>query len=252
MSIVGTQITDVLTDQLGISLYLSTAVFAGLLAVNFAPSLTWQPDDNTSFTLLPRYQRTLSDGVGGFLPSQGTLYPNPNGQIPRDVNPGEPGYDHYWKTDESIGYAFTHRFNEVWSFRQDLRLQNEKVDHRSIGSLGLQDDLRTLNRYNYPLVDHANVFAVDNQVEAKFDQGSVQHNVLMGVDYLHSHNDYKSGFGSAPTIDIFNPVYGQPIAPAPYTFHTNSLLEQRRTALVEYCIGQVKTGLPPEISPSCM
>ncbi|RBJ68125.1 hypothetical protein C3L29_038320, partial [Pseudomonas sp. MWU12-2534b] len=34
--IVGTQITDVLTDQLGISLYLSTAVFAGLLAVNFA------------------------------------------------------------------------------------------------------------------------------------------------------------------------------------------------------------------------
>lgn len=36
VSIVGTQITDVLTDQLGISLYLSTAVFAGLLAVNFA------------------------------------------------------------------------------------------------------------------------------------------------------------------------------------------------------------------------
>ena len=36
VSIVGTQITDVLTDQLGISLYLSTAVFAGLLAVNCA------------------------------------------------------------------------------------------------------------------------------------------------------------------------------------------------------------------------
>lgn len=36
VSIVGTQITDVLTDQLGISLYLSTAAFAGLLAVNFA------------------------------------------------------------------------------------------------------------------------------------------------------------------------------------------------------------------------
>ncbi|MBF0637918.1 COG4705 family protein [Pseudomonas protegens] len=36
VSIVGTQITDVLTDQLGITLYLSTAVFAGLLAVNFA------------------------------------------------------------------------------------------------------------------------------------------------------------------------------------------------------------------------
>lgn len=38
VSIVGTQITDVLTDKLGVSLYASTAVFAGLLAANF---LAW-------------------------------------------------------------------------------------------------------------------------------------------------------------------------------------------------------------------
>ncbi|MGC5701426.1 hypothetical protein J4P02_14620 [Pseudomonas sp. NFXW11] len=36
VSIVGTQITDVLTDKLGVSLYASTAVFAVLLAGNFA------------------------------------------------------------------------------------------------------------------------------------------------------------------------------------------------------------------------
>ncbi|MDE1164908.1 MAG: hypothetical protein PW845_05835 [Pseudomonas sp.] len=35
VSIVGTQITDVLTDGLGVSLYVSTAVFATLLAINF-------------------------------------------------------------------------------------------------------------------------------------------------------------------------------------------------------------------------
>ncbi|WP_445144839.1 TonB-dependent siderophore receptor [Dyella sp. Tek66A03] len=192
----------------------------------FAPSLTWKPDDDTSLTLLARDQRSLSSGVGGFLPSQGTLYPNPNGQIPRDVNPGEPDYDYYHKTDASLGYEFTHRFDDVWSVRQDLRVQNETVDHRSIGSLGLQDDLRTLNRYNYPLVDEAHVFAVDNQAEAKFAQGEVQHTVLMGVDYLHSTNDYKSGFGAAPPIDIFDPVYGAPIEPTPYTFHTHSVLEQ--------------------------
>ena len=192
----------------------------------FAPSLTWKPDDDTSLTLLARYQRNLSSGVGGFLPSQGTLYPNPNGQIPRDVNPGEPGYDYYHKTDASIGYEFTHRFDEVWSVRQDMRVQNASVDSRSIGSLGLQDDLRTLNRYNYPLVDEAHVFAVDNQAEAKFAQGDVQHTVLMGVDYLHSDNDYKSGFGAAAPIDIFDPVYGAPIIPTPYTFHTHSVLEQ--------------------------
>ncbi|MFJ2366349.1 hypothetical protein ACIPIN_22050 [Pseudomonas sp. NPDC087697] len=35
VSVVGTQITDVLTDKLGISLYASTAVFSVLLAINF-------------------------------------------------------------------------------------------------------------------------------------------------------------------------------------------------------------------------
>lgn len=36
VSIVGTQITDVLTDKLDVSLYASTALFSGLLALNFA------------------------------------------------------------------------------------------------------------------------------------------------------------------------------------------------------------------------
>ncbi|WP_248798391.1 hypothetical protein [Pseudomonas sp. MWU13-2105] len=36
VSIVGTQITDLLTDKLGISLFVSTAIFSVLLAVNFA------------------------------------------------------------------------------------------------------------------------------------------------------------------------------------------------------------------------
>ncbi|KJJ95844.1 membrane protein [Pseudomonas sp. 21] len=35
VSILGTQVTDILTDVLDVSLYLSTAVFSGLLAINF-------------------------------------------------------------------------------------------------------------------------------------------------------------------------------------------------------------------------
>lgn len=44
VSIVGTQITDLLTDQLGVSLYLSTAVFAAALAVIF---LLWYRSEGT-------------------------------------------------------------------------------------------------------------------------------------------------------------------------------------------------------------
>lgn len=35
VSIVGTQITDILTDKLEVSMYTSTAIFSGLLAINF-------------------------------------------------------------------------------------------------------------------------------------------------------------------------------------------------------------------------
>ncbi|MEB0045532.1 MULTISPECIES: hypothetical protein [unclassified Pseudomonas] len=35
VSVVGTQITDILTDKLGVSLYTSTVVFSALLAINF-------------------------------------------------------------------------------------------------------------------------------------------------------------------------------------------------------------------------
>jgi iron complex outermembrane recepter protein len=86
-----------------------------------------------------------------------------------------------------------------------------------------------LPRYNFPLIDRAHVFAIDNQAEAHFDTGVVQHTVLMGVDYLRSRNDYRSGFGSAPSIDIFDPVYGAPLPAAPFTTHTDNLLEQMAT-----------------------
>jgi iron complex outermembrane receptor protein len=192
----------------------------------FAPSLSWKPDDDTSFTLLARYQRSISRGVAGFLPSQGTLFGNPNGHIPASRYSGEPDYDRYAKTDASIGYQFTHRFNDTWSVRQDLRTQDAEVAERSVGGLGLESDLRTLDRYTFPLVDHARVFAVDNQVEGHFQGNGIDHTVLAGVDYLRSRNEYKSGFGSAPTLDIFDPVYGATIPDSPYTSRSIGTLRQ--------------------------
>ncbi|TCV92093.1 iron complex outermembrane receptor protein [Luteibacter rhizovicinus] len=205
----------------------------------FAPSLSWKPDEDTSLTLLARWHQTYSDGVGGFLPSVGTLYPNPNGQIPRDVNPGEPGYDSYRKKDKSIGWEFTHRIDDVWSLRQDLRVQSASVDHKSIGSLGFEPgSLTTISRYNFPLVDQTHLFAVDNQAEARFATGNVTHTVLMGVDYQRNHDNYRSGFGSAPSLNIYDPVYGAPIPDAPVSTHTDTTLKQ----LGAYAQDQIEVG----------
>ncbi|MBB3227828.1 iron complex outermembrane receptor protein [Luteibacter sp. Sphag1AF] len=205
----------------------------------FAPSLSWQMDDDTKLTILGRWHQTYSNGVGGFLPSIGTLYPNPNGRIPDDTNPGEPGYDKYRKKDRSIGWELTHRINDVWSVKQDLRVQYASVDHRAIGSLGFEPgSLTRIARYNFPILDKTHLFAVDNQAQAKFATGEAQHTVLMGVDYQRNHDDYRSGYGGAPSLDIYNPVYGAALPDVPYTSRTITTLKQ----LGAYVQDQVDIG----------
>ncbi len=55
VSIVGTQITDLFTDQLGVSLYLSTAVFAVLLALVFV--VWWQQEHTLAITAIDTPKR---------------------------------------------------------------------------------------------------------------------------------------------------------------------------------------------------
>jgi uncharacterized membrane-anchored protein len=57
VSIVGTQITDILTDELDVSLYTSTAVFSALLAINF---LVWyRTEHNVSIREIVTPRREL-------------------------------------------------------------------------------------------------------------------------------------------------------------------------------------------------
>ncbi|WP_148713913.1 TonB-dependent siderophore receptor [Chitinolyticbacter meiyuanensis] len=176
-----------------------------------APALTWKPDANTSLTLLARYQKAETGNPGGFLPAQGTLLPNPNGKISPSFDAGEPDFDTYEKEMSSIGYEFAHEFNDTWTVRQNLRYARTKVVHDVVGPLGLQSDLRTLNRYTYTPHDDTKMFSVDNQVEARLITGQIAHTVLAGLDYREANDEATSGFGSAPPIDVFDPVYGAPI-----------------------------------------
>jgi iron complex outermembrane receptor protein len=70
------------------------------------------------------------------------------------------------------------------------------------------------------------VFAVDNRAETHFATGAVQHTLLLGVDYLRNMDNYMSAFASAPSIDVYNPVYGAAIVTPDFTYHIDSTLKQ--------------------------
>ena len=204
-----------------------------------APSFTWRISPDTSLTLLSYWQRDDS-GVQQFLPPRGTLQSNPNGTIPFNRFVGERAANNFDRDQWGVGYAFSHRFNDTFAVRQNLRYSRINFDMNVVRGLGLQADLRTLNRTAVAIRDHADAFTVDNQGEARFATGPLSHTVLAGIDYRRGTAELGFGRAAAPTIDIFNPVYGRPFAlPTSYNT-TNTFTTQNQVGA--YVQDQIRLG----------
>lgn len=183
------------------------------LLVNFSPA--------TSLLVMGQFQKADTSLAGGFLPADGTLFPNPNGKIPATRFTGEPNYDWYKKNSASVGYELSHKLNDTVTLRQNFRYMDFDIDHRTVGGFGLQADQRTLTRYIWTPREDAKSVALDNQAEFSFKTGVARHTLLTGLDYRRVKTDSKSTFDfNAPTLDIFNPVYGAVINTPADTSHT--------------------------------
>ena len=188
----------------------------------FAPAITWKPNDANQLTFLARYQESNTVAGGGFLPAEGTLLPNPNGQIPINRFTGEPGQNDYDKTMKSLGYQFDHDFGGGTSFHQNVRYGVTDVfTGPTVGAFGFLGDQRTLFRYLFPTEEESKNFGMDNNFEFKFVAGRAQHTLLAGMDYRKQDNDYASAFTfGVAGLDVFNPVYGSPVVRPAYTSRT--------------------------------
>jgi iron complex outermembrane receptor protein len=187
-----------------------------------APSFTWLPTPDTTFTVLASY---LQDDIKGqpqqYLPAFGTLYPGPNGRLPYSRNIGEPSYDRVKLDQVLVGYEFTHRFNEVFQLRQNLRygtIRNEVYSMRNESPVPDPITGNLSRSANYVFGDVKNL-TVDTHVQADFRTGPFVHKVLYGIDYQKQDvtSDYRAGVGfplqppSFFPINPYAPVYGQPI-----------------------------------------
>ena len=202
-----------------------------------APALTWTPSSQTTWTVLGDYQKD-DTGWSQFLPSQGTITANPNGRIPRDVFVGEPGYDFFHRTQWSGGSLFEHRLNETWTVRNTLRYSSIKYNGNTVFGGGLQDDLRTLNRFGFGNSLDLPLFTMDTNASMRAKSGMVDHSVLFGVDYSKSRSTIVSGFAFAPSIDVYHPVYGAAVPDLFTYFNTR----QPTSLLGLYLQDHVKIG----------
>jgi len=203
---------------------------------NIAPSLTWNIDDDTRFTLLTQFTRDDTGITSQFLPIQGTKIHSPLGDISHHKNLGDPDWEYYDRTYYALGYAFEHRLNDVWQFKQNLRYTKSELSFQSLtpGSYPYTqvDEAGNVGRTSTSVNEDISQFAVDNNFQADFATGDIRHTLLLGLDHQRSNNNYTSIFGDGLTTNVLNPIYGQPIVrPA------------RSTAFYDYEQKTYQTGL---------
>lgn len=178
-----------------------------------APSFSWRPDDKTDFTFLSNFQSDPDAGYYGWLPREGTVVPyvDANGnshKLPTDFNEGERD-NKMQRRQQMVGYNFSHAFNDTFTVRQNLRYDQVKTLYRSVYGFGY-DGAGNIKR-NYVRSDEdLNTFTVDTQLQSNFATGDVGHTLLTGVDYSRMRNDIDALYGSADSLNMQNPQYGNP------------------------------------------
>ncbi|WP_245431050.1 TonB-dependent siderophore receptor [Rhodoplanes roseus] len=172
-----------------------------------APAVTWKPNADTTLTVLANLQHDRASTPVG-LPNEYTLYANRNGiTLPRSRNLGDPNFDDSKRTLASIGYELEHRFDNNLIFRQNARYLSLTWDYQNLYYTNLltPDTAGRGASYND---EKYGTFTIDNQVQAKFDTGFLSHTVLLGLDVRRHSVDTLTEFGTAPSVNVFVPVYG--------------------------------------------
>lgn len=179
--------------------------------IGLAPSVTWRPTADTDLTLFAKYQYDPNLTPFQFLPALGTVLPNPNGQISSTLYTGDPQVNNSWVSQTYVGYSLSHRFDDVWSFGQNVRYENVRSNHLFVYALGLDaadPTMQTASRYSTFRNSTFDRFAIDSRMEAKFDTGPLRHSALIGVDYQTNRMFQSGGIGAASTLNLYYALYG--------------------------------------------
>lgn len=179
--------------------------------IAIAPSVTWRPDADTALTLLASWQHDPTGGYYGVLPSSGTILPNPYGPIRRDFFDGSPDFNQYDRIQASAGYELSHRFASGWRLQQNMRYWHMEMDQSMAGTLRLQPDHRTLTRFATWSQERMNAVNLDTRIEGESATGPLAHRMVFGLDLQRDRWTQLQGMAGAPSLDLLNPDYTQPI-----------------------------------------
>ncbi|MFT8369169.1 MAG: TonB-dependent siderophore receptor [Acetobacter papayae] len=179
---------------------------------SISPAFTFGGDGPTTLTLLGNYQYDPTNASYGSVPRVGSLVSAPYGKLPRDFYDGDTGYEQFKRKQGAITYIFTHHFDKDWSFTSRGRYDDVSTAYQSVYSLGTYASPTELERGTFGTNERMHNLAFDNQFRGHVNTGPVHHTLMAGFDYQQSTASELARSGSAPTLNVLNPVYGVAIA----------------------------------------
>jgi iron complex outermembrane receptor protein len=181
-----------------------------------APSFTWQPTDQTKVTVLTSYSRDTFGPPRTYLPIYGTLLTNPNGKLPWNSYLDDKDLKNTNK-QLNIGVQLDHEISKIWSFHAGARYTRNDLFTQTLSGTRLGSDMRSLSRTAYQFRIVGDVLSSDANLRANWGLGRIQGSSTFGVSWRHTDEDYTLNYGTAPSIDIYAPTYGNSFS-APYKY----------------------------------
>ena len=204
-----------------------------------SPTISWTPDEDTSFTVYGGYMKDDAGQAGAIIPATGSVLPNGLGlTIPRDFSDGDPRLDTYEKESGYAGYRLEHAITPDLTLRQNFRYSRLDANYQNLFTNGLLADKRTITRTIYNAQPVLDAYALDTNLEYKFATGPVQHTMLAGLDLQWQRLINHTGSKAGPTQDLFDPVYDKPFTPADITTRLHQV--QRQAGI--YLQDQIEIG----------
>ncbi|MBA6135214.1 MULTISPECIES: TonB-dependent siderophore receptor [Pseudomonas] len=174
-----------------------------------APAISVDFSEDTSLTLQAYLQHDPNGGYHGGNPADGMLHPRNGLRLSDHFFEGETGIDSYERTQQSFSYQFEHRFNDIFTARQNFRYQDSDVSMDQVYSAGWADaESNILNRAYTGGDERLHSYIIDNMLQAEFFTGAAKHTLLMGTDYQRRKADVEWRYGTVNPLDAGNPQYG--------------------------------------------
>lgn len=192
---------------------------------HFSPAITFAPSARTSLTLIGAYQHDPKGGGYSGVPAFGSVLPNPFGELPSDINTGDPNYEVFDRYQRSLATLFRHDFNDWISVRTNARFQNTDLTYRQLYVDGFattgtgparNTDYSTIIRGGGGADEDYDTLTADTSLTLELDTGPLSHSVLAGVDYQNIDGENFQRFNtgvttnpltSIPNLSLFAPIY---------------------------------------------